>query len=130
MLKNNSYRVTTSLSKLAAILVLCACAKPVEVHDFTPPPRRELSANDAIKIQGIVLDCELKAANRYDDGHASIVDIAKKLMDACHNEIVVAWTAFNLSPSDPNFENDNFKVAIERVEMARRNRTTKLNSYQ
>jgi hypothetical protein len=99
------------------VVLVTGCATPA-----TPPLPELPSANEAIAIQTQVLDCELKAANRYDDGRSSISDVAESVMAACHREIVRAWMAFNLSPSDPNFDSDNLKIAVDHVEMARRNR--------
>jgi hypothetical protein len=90
------------------------------VTPATPPLPELPSANEAIAIQTRVLDCELKAANRHDDGSSSISDVAESVMAACHREIVRACTAFNLSPSDPNFDSDNLKFAVDHIEMTRR----------
>jgi hypothetical protein len=108
----------------AAITVLMTgCAESIE-----PPPSDLPSTNEALTIQGRVLDCELKAANRYDNGHSTITDVAERVIATCYDEIIRAWTAFKLSPSDPNFESDNFKIAVEHVEMARQIRRKEISS--
>jgi hypothetical protein len=71
------------------------------------------SADEALAIAGRVLDCELKAANRYDNGRSSIADVAESVVAACYGEIVKMWTAFHVPLSDPNIESDNFRILLE-----------------
>jgi len=72
-----------------------------------------------------ILDCELKAANRYDDGR-STKDLAEQIMGVCaverFKERRVYLRPFKIPLNDPQTELDDFKRAVETIEMARKNR--------
>jgi hypothetical protein len=109
-------RAVNLFGYLVSILLVSACAEPPK-----EPPSP--SAIDAIALETRVLHCELAAADRYDDGHSSISEVADNVIGSCYREIVTALKAFGLSLSDPGVEEDTIKMAVDHIEMARRNRS-------
>lgn len=122
--RRSPWRTAVLTCGLALTIVIGGCAETSGPRPVTLP------ANEAIALTTRVLECELKAADRYDNGHSSISEVAESVMAACYPEILRSWTAFGLSPSDPNFDSDNFKMALDHVELARRNRlSSNANSH-
>jgi hypothetical protein len=72
------------------LFFLTGCAQQM----VASPPQMP-SADEALALAGRVLDCELKAANRYDNGHSSITDVAESVMAACYGEIA-GWDSHPL----------------------------------
>jgi hypothetical protein len=77
-----------------------------------------LNADEMLAIQSRVTDCEWKAADRYDDGHRAISDLARQVMGVCSVERVKAEIAFGVL-NDPQIESIEFEQAVNSVEHAR-----------
>jgi hypothetical protein len=86
------------------------------------PTRRDLTADEMIAITSRVTDCEWKAVARYDDGRSTVAQLAERIMGICSVERLHARRAFNLSPTDPAIDLDEFKQAVETVEYVRKTR--------
>jgi hypothetical protein len=69
------------------------------------------------------VDCQWKAANRYDDGSYTISELARRVMDLCATELTKQRLAAHLPLNDPQYELDNFRQAVEVVESARKARS-------
>jgi hypothetical protein len=85
---------------------------PIE-RDFDPV---ELRSNTC------VVDCEWKAADRYDDGRSTVSELAQRIMGICAVELTKTRLAFHVSLNDPEIDLIEFKQAVESVENARKNR--------
>jgi hypothetical protein len=109
----------TDASALAVIASLALTGLAGCVASPSPPPQLP-SADEALAIQSRVIDCEWKAANRFDDGRAPVADVAQRILGVCAVELTKARLAFRLSPADA--ELDEFKMAVESVEQARKSR--------
>jgi hypothetical protein len=86
------------------------------------PKVRSPTAQEALAISSRAVDCEWKATNRYDDGHYTISELARRVMGICAVELIEARRAFGLSLHDPEIELDEFKQAVEIVETVRKSR--------
>jgi hypothetical protein len=81
-----------------------------------------MTAADELAVASRAVDCEWKAANRYDDGSYTISELARRVMGVCAVERAKARSAFHLPSNDPQIELDEFKQAVETVENARKAR--------
>jgi hypothetical protein len=86
------------------------------------PKVRLPTAEEALAISSRTVDCKWKAANRYDDGHYTISELARRVMGICAVELIEERRAFGLSLHDPKIELDEFKQTVEIVEAARKSR--------
>jgi len=75
-----------------------------------------ITADEALAVSSRVVDCEWKAADRYDDGRSTVSELAQRVMGICAVELTKARLAFGLSLNDPQIESDEFKQAVEIVE--------------
>jgi hypothetical protein len=87
----------------------------------TPAPKI-ITAEEALAISSRVVDCEWKAADRYDDGRSTVSELAQRVMGLCAVELTNARLAFHVSLNDPEIDLIEFKQAVESVENARKNR--------
>jgi hypothetical protein len=112
---------TNPMVSLALSCMLGGCAA-----QYSPPPPPKLpSAEEALAVQSRVVDCEWKAANRYDDSRYSVADLARRIIGLCAVELTQARLAFRgygLSPNDPQFDLDEFKQAVDIVEKVRKSK--------
>lgn len=83
-----------------------------------------MTADEALAVQSRVVDCEWKAAGRYDDG-GSVAQLAQRIMGICGVELIKARKAFRFSLDDPLIEQDEFKMAVGIVEDVRKGRRAK-----
>jgi hypothetical protein len=81
-----------------------------------------LTADEMLAITSRVTDCEWKAVARYDDGRSTVAQLAERTMGICSVERLHARRAFNLSPTDPAIDLDEFKQAVGIVEHLRKTR--------
>ena len=66
-------------------------------------------AEEASGISSRVVDCERKAADRYDDGRSTISELAQRIISICAVELTKARLALNLSLHDPHIQLDELK---------------------
>jgi len=95
-----------------------ASACSVAQRPVAPSPYN-ISADEALAVQSKVTDCEWTAANRYDDGHRAISDLARQVMGVCAVELLKARQAFGFSPNDSSIDSIEFEQAVNSVENAR-----------
>jgi len=76
-----------------------------------------------IAISTRVLDCEMQAANRYDDGKSPIASVAERVQGICGPEIIKARLAFHVRIDDPDLDSDEFKRIIGVVERERKDKS-------
>jgi hypothetical protein len=109
---------------LAAILAACAFNE----RSAAPGATRveTITADEALAISSRVVDCEWKAAYRFDDGRTPITELAERTMGVCIVERTKAKLAFGLSPNDPDLEADDFKQAVGIIESVRKAGRSKL----
>ena len=74
-------------------------------------------------IQTRVLDCEMQAANRNDDGKSPIASVAERIQGICGPEILKARFAFHVPINDPDLDSDEFKRIIGIVERERKDKS-------
>jgi len=84
-----------------------------------PPLRTEMTAQEALTAVNPLIDCEWKAAARYDDGKQSVAALAERIMGICGPEIIRSRLAF-LPIHDPSLDLDEFKHVVKIVEDARK----------
>jgi hypothetical protein len=89
------------------------------------PAAVTMTADEALAVSSRVVDCEWKAANRYDDGSYTISELAQRVMGVCATERTKARLAFGLPRNDPQIESDEFKQAVGAVESARKSRANR-----
>jgi len=65
-------------------------------------------AEEASGISSRVVDCERKAADRYDDGRSTISELAQRIISICAVELTKARLALNLSLHDPQIRKRPF----------------------
>jgi hypothetical protein len=82
-------------------------------------------AEEASGISSRVVDCERKAADRYDDGRSTISELAQRIISICAVELTKARLGLNLSLHDPQIRLDELKHAAEIVEEARESRVAR-----
>jgi hypothetical protein len=87
------------------------------------PPPRPLTTDDLLAFANAILDCELRAANRFDDGHREISELAQQVMGVCTVERFKFRQALHGPLNDPEADLDDYKQAINAVEMARNSRS-------
>jgi hypothetical protein len=97
---------------------LCGCGTSPE----RPATSAQLTADEMIAIQTRVLDCEMQAANRYDDGKSPIASVAERIQGICGPEIIKARLAFHVRITDPDLDSDEFKRIIGVVERERKDK--------
>jgi hypothetical protein len=103
---------------LALSEFLAGCSAPQEKPNLRLPTTEE-----ALAIASRVVDCEWKAARRYDDGHYTVSALAERVMGICAVELMEERRAYGLSPfHNPEIELDEFKQAVEIVENVRKTR--------
>jgi hypothetical protein len=95
---------------------LCGCGTSPE----RPATSAQLTADEMIAVQTRVLDCEMQAANRYDDGKSPIAAVAERIQGICGPEILKARLAFHVRINDPDLDSDEFKRIIGVVERERK----------
>jgi len=83
------------------------------------------TAEEASGISSRVVDCERKAADRYDDGRSTISELAQRIISICAIELTKARLGLNLSLHDPQIQLDELKHAAEIVEEARESRVAR-----
>lgn len=103
-----------------------ACAWTQSTPAPAPAPH-VLTANEALAVQSRVIDCEWKAADRYDDGISPISELARQVMGVCSVERIKAELAFGLQ-NDPQIDSMEFEQAVNAVEHARAARRKVRNS--
>jgi hypothetical protein len=86
----------------------------------TPIPKT-LTAEEALAISSRVVDCEWKAADRYDNGRSTVSELVQRIMGICAVELTKTRLAFHVSLNDPEIDLIEFKQAVESVENARKN---------
>jgi hypothetical protein len=81
------------------------------------------TSDEALAVQTSVINCEWKAANRFDDNrYKTIPELVQRVMDECAVERLNARLAFGLSPNDPRIDANEYKDALENIENARKKR--------
>jgi hypothetical protein len=105
----------------AFCLALTSIVSGCSTAQVRPTPRI-ITAEEARAITLRVVDCEWKAADRYDDGRSTVTVIAQRIIGICAVELTRARVALSLSPNDPEIELDEFKRATDIVEKARKSR--------
>jgi hypothetical protein len=80
------------------------------------------TVEEASGISSRVVDCEQKAADRYDDGRSTISELAQRIISICAVELTKARLALNLSLHDPQIQLDELKHTAEIVGEARKSR--------
>jgi hypothetical protein len=108
----------TMRTSILLVFLLGACAAAEETKTA-----QTLTAKDALAAVQPKVDCEWKAANRYDDGRYTIVELANRIMALCSVERLKARTAFHLPSYNPELELDDFKEAVKIVEDVRKTRS-------
>ena len=99
-------------------IALAGCAG----HD--PVARLPLPTSDQVRVAASrVVDCEWKAANRYDDGTYTITQVTERILGICILERDRYHQLFHLSSYDPEIELNDFKEATGIVERARKQRS-------
>jgi len=53
-----------------------------------------MTSDEALAVSSRVVDCEWKAANRYDDGSHTVSELAQRIMSICSPERLKARMAF------------------------------------
>jgi hypothetical protein len=98
-------------------IALAGCAG----HD--PVARLPLPTSDQVRVAASrVVDCEWKAANRYDDGTYTIAQVTERILGICILERDRYHRLFHLSSYDPEIELNDVKEATGIVESARKQR--------
>jgi hypothetical protein len=96
-----------------------------EQAPITASRPRTLTSDEALAVQSRVTDCEWKAVNQYDDGRYTVAELADRVKGVCAVELTKAALAFGFSPNDPDIQSDQFRQAVENVELARQARGSK-----
>jgi hypothetical protein len=99
---------------LALLTVGCGTAQE------KPNVRSLPTAEEALAISSRAVDCEWKAASRYNDPYYTVSALAQRIVGICAVELVEMRRAFGLSLHDPEIELDEFKQAVEIVEAVRK----------
>jgi hypothetical protein len=89
------------------------------------PPPRPLTTDELLAFANAILDCELRAANRFDDGHREISELAQQVMGVCTVERFRFRQALHGPLNDPEADLDEYKGAVNAVEMARNGRSSR-----
>ena len=77
----------------------------------------------AVAVQASVIDCEWKAADRFDNNrYKTMPELVHRVMDECAVERHDARLALSLTPNDPQLEADEYKDAFETIQNARKRR--------
>ena len=81
------------------------------------------TADKAVAVQASVIDCEWKAADRFDDKrYKTLPELVHRVMDECAVERHDARLALSLTPNDPQLEADEYKDAFETIQNRRKRR--------
>jgi hypothetical protein len=115
MLESRRFPPLTFSFSLALSCLLLGCSASQQ----PPVPKSSITSHDALAVSSRVVDCEWKAAARYDDGRSTESELAQQIMTICAVEILDAERAFHLSPHDPDIAEDELKQARQAVEDAR-----------
>jgi hypothetical protein len=108
----------SGLSLLVGSLLCCGCG----IAPQKPATSNQLTADEMMAIQGRVFDCEMRAANQYDDGKSPITSVAEHIQGFCLPEIIKARLAFHVPVTDPDLDSDEFKRIVGIVERERKDR--------
>ena len=79
-----------------------------------------MTAEDALTAVNPLIDCEWKAAARYDDGKQSVAALAERITGICCPEIIRAGWLSICRFDDPGLDLDEFKRVVKIVEDARK----------
>jgi hypothetical protein len=103
-------RIVVIFSVSACCLVSAACS------EFLKKPPTDA----AVAARMRVIDCEWKAADRYDDNrYKTFSELVQQVMDACAAELSEARSASDRPPDDKRIDKDEFNQAAEIIENAR-----------
>ena len=109
--KRGPYKGIFSLG--LSCLVSAACSEAL----------KKPTSDEALAVQTSVINCEWKAANRFDDyRYKTIPELVQRVMDECAVERLNARLAFGLSPNDPRIDANEYKDALENIENERKKR--------
>ncbi len=109
-------------ARVAPVVMLALLLSDCSAPQQRPAPTA-VTTEEALALTSPMIDCERKAAFRYDDGRSAISDLAQQIMGVCAVEILNAERAFHLSPNDPDVKGDEFKQAVDIVEEERKGRS-------
>jgi hypothetical protein len=88
-----------------------------------PVPDIHPNAEEALGAVRPVIDCEWKAANRYDDGQSSVSQVADQILGVCIVERMKARRIFHLPVNDAELDLEDFTTALKTVEDVRKSNT-------
>jgi hypothetical protein len=80
------------------------------------------TAEEGFASPSRVVNCEWKAANRYDNGSYTVSQLAERVTGVCSVERIKHHQLYHLSIDDPEVELNDFKQATALVEEARKER--------
>ena len=84
-----------------------------------------MRAEELLAIVNPEIDCEWKAAYRYDDGSRTVEQLAEQILGVRTVERLKVRRALCLSLNDPQEDLVEFKQAVETVENVRKSRDGK-----
>lgn len=101
---------------LSCLVSACSVFSKSTMPETTTPDK-------ALAVQNSVIDCEWKAADRFDDGrYKTFPELVHRVMDECAAERHDARLVLGLSPNDPRIDADEYKDAYKTIENARKMR--------
>ena len=118
-MRSRSLGLQTVVLSLALSCFVAGCST---AQQRPAPSIMKMTAQEILAVSSRVVDCEWKAANRYDDGRSSVSELAQRVLGICAVELIKARQAFGFSQYDPQLDLDEFKQAVENVESARKSR--------
>jgi hypothetical protein len=102
------------VKRLMVCLLVVGCAAP----EPPPPPRKTVEGLRNLADQ--VVDCELKAANKYDDGKYTVTQLAQRIVGICVVELLAMRHYAGIPLRDAGQDLQEFKQAAEIVETMRK----------
>lgn len=109
------------MRNLAFMLVVSCLVSGCGATQQSPAPQA-MTPQDPLAAVKPTIDCEYRAAARYDDGSISIAALAEQMLGICGVEILASERAFHVSSTDPDIKADELKQAVEIAENARKNK--------